>query len=124
MRTETAYDILQNCYQNDRNVQQAFQDRMIGTTVLTSYNNKTYRIDDVDFTINPMNTFVTRDGEVSYKAYYKRKYNIDIHDPRQPLLISKAKERDIRAGLAPMISLVPELCRATGLTDRMKSDYK
>jgi len=34
---------------------------LCGSTVITLYNRKTYRVDDVDFTINPLSTF-ERDG--------------------------------------------------------------
>jgi len=40
------------------------------------------------------------------------------------LLISKPKARDIRAGQSGLICLIPELCRATGLTDEMKSNFR
>ena len=30
----------------------------IGTSVLTRYNNKTYIIDEIDFDLSPMSTFV------------------------------------------------------------------
>lgn len=39
-------------------------------TVLTEYNNETYRIDDVDFNINPMTTFKKRDQDVTIRDYY------------------------------------------------------
>lgn len=40
--------------------------------VLTDYNNKTYRVDDIDFNSTPKSTFATRDGEISYCEYYKK----------------------------------------------------
>lgn len=125
MRTETIYDILQTCIQNERaNYQTPFTNAVLGTTVLTAYNNKTYRIDDVDFALSPMSTFPTRDGDITYASYYKDKYNLTIRDPGQPLLISRASQRDIRAGQSETISLIPELCRATGMSDRMRNDFK
>lgn len=36
------------------------------------YNNKTYRIDDIDWDKNPRNTFTTPQGEVSFVDYYRR----------------------------------------------------
>lgn len=124
MRTETVYDILQDCVKTERNYQQTFMSQVLGLTVLTGYNNKTYRIDDVDFTMSPMSSFTTKDGDVSFYDYYKSKYNIQIRDPGQPLLVSKATARDIRAGMSETISLIPELCRATGLNDKMRSDFR
>jgi len=40
--------------------------------ILTDYNNKTYRIDDVDFQSTPLCKFKTNDGEISYVDYYKK----------------------------------------------------
>lgn len=88
---------------------------VIGQVVLTGYNNNTYRVDDVDFEVNPRSTFQLRNGEnVSYIDYYKKKYNIDIRNATQPLLVSKTKPRERRAGQSDLVYLVPELCRATG----------
>ena len=45
---------------------------VVGCTVLTRYNNKTYRIDDIDWDQKPTNTFETkRDGVINYVQYYK-----------------------------------------------------
>jgi len=40
--------------------------------VLTDYNNKTYRVDDVDFNSSPSSKFNTKDGDISYVEYYKK----------------------------------------------------
>lgn len=53
-----------------------------------------------------------------------QKYKINIQDTAQPLLISRSKPRDIRAGMPELVYLVPELCRQTGLTDEMRSNFK
>ncbi|KAF9809749.1 hypothetical protein SFRURICE_000230 [Spodoptera frugiperda] len=52
------------------------------------------------------------------------KYNLIIRDLQQPLLISRSKPRDIRAGMPELVYLVPELCRQTGLTDEMRNNFK
>lgn len=124
MRTETVYDIMIRCRQNEpQNLRSALLTAIGGMTVLTGYNNKTYRVDDVDFSQSPMSTFPTRDGDVTYLDYYKRKYNLTIRDPNQPLLISLPSARDIRAGQDGNICLIPELCRATGMSDGMRNDF-
>ena len=123
MRMETAYNILKQCFANSRNAKDAFVKEIVGSTVLTGYNNKTYRVDDVDWDSSPKSTFITKNGPISYKDYYKRRYDIVITDDRQPILISKAKARDLRAGQPEFIALIPELCRATGLTDDMRKNF-
>jgi len=49
MRTETVYDILRRCSQNPARHQDEFRVNVLDLIVLTDYNNKTYRINDVDF---------------------------------------------------------------------------
>lgn len=55
--------------------------------------------------------------------FFLQKYNIRIQDQGQPLLISRSKARDIRAGMPELVFLVPELCRQTGLSDAMRADF-
>ncbi|RLU18053.1 hypothetical protein DMN91_010295 [Ooceraea biroi] len=63
---------------------------VIGLVVLTRYNNNTYRVEDVDFDTTPSSTFKLKTGEdVSYQAYYKKKYKIDITSSTQPMLVPK-----------------------------------
>jgi aubergine-like protein len=39
--------------------------QLCGTTVITHYNSKTYRIDDIDFSMSPLSTFLKNGSEVS-----------------------------------------------------------
>jgi aubergine-like protein len=55
---------------------------------------------------------------VSYAEYYKTRYNENISDMNQPLLIHK----DRKTGNE--VALIPELCQLTGLTDAMRADFK
>ena len=41
-------------------------------------------------------------------------------DPRQPMLVSKSKPREVRAGQSDIIYLIPEVCRCTGLTESIR----
>ncbi|XP_065358505.1 protein aubergine [Calliphora vicina] len=124
MRTQTLYQILSDCSRDFQDFQTGFKQQVVGTVVLTDYNNKTYRVDDVDFKASPMSKFATKDGEISYIEYYKKRYNIHIRDQNQPMLISRPTERNIRGGQNEFIMLIPELCRATGITDAMRNNFK
>lgn len=124
MRTETVLNIMSELRNNTRNFRDAVNTEIIGMTVLTDYNNKTYRIDDIDWNQSPKDEFETKTGKESFISYYKRRYQIQVRDMNQPLLMSKAKEKDIRGGREQMIALIPELCRATGLTEKMRADFK
>lgn len=97
---------------------------MIGLTVLTDYNNHTYRIDDVDYSASPMSTFMRNSEEITYKDYYQNRYQINIRHATQSMLLSSSKTRDRRAGLAELLYLVSKLCRSTGLTNDMRSDHQ
>ena len=120
---ETVYDILQDCIKTVRDFKDAFMKQVVGCTILTDYNNKTYHVDDVDFTSSPSSTFTTKSGEISYLDYYKKSYDIVIKDPKQPMLVSKPKAKTLRGGQSDLIMLIPELCRATGITDKMRSNF-
>lgn len=124
MRTDTVYELMQRIYREQRDFTTNFLSAIIGQTVLTAYNNKTYRIDDVDFNKTPRTTFETKNGPISFIDYYAKRYNIQIQDVNQPLLVSKAKAREVRGGQNELILLIPELCRSTGLTDAMKSNFR
>ena len=104
----------------------AVQKALLGAIVLTRYNNKCYRIDDIDWNLKPSSTFVDHSGqEKSFVDYYKKQYNITIRDPNQPMLISRAKRKTAEEeDVAKLIALVPELCNLTGLTDQMKADFR
>lgn len=72
MRTETILDILGRLHgSGNRDWQNQFIATVVGSTVLTRYNNKTYRIDDVDFNTKPTDTFETKEGPKKYMDYYR-----------------------------------------------------
>lgn len=124
MRTETVYDILRRSSQNPSRHQEEFRINVLGLVVLTDYNNKTYRINDVDFAQTPRATFSCKGKDVSFVDYYLTKYNIRIRDQHQPLLISKNRDKSQNASANDVVILIPELCRVTGLTDNMRSNFQ
>ena len=115
MRNENVLRIIGTCIKDSRNFRDEAMRKIIGSTVLTRYNNKTYRVSDIDWDQNPLSTFPTKNGPMSFVDYYKTKYGKLINDLEQPLLVSKANARNIRAGQAEFILLIPELCDATGM---------
>lgn len=71
MRTDTVYDLMNEVRRsNPQNFKDAFRQKVLGMTVLTSYNDKTYRIDDVDFDLTPSSTFDRKGVQVAIKQYY------------------------------------------------------
>ena len=51
--------------------QKQAEEGLLGQVVITTYNEKTYRIDDIDWKMNPQERFPFRGAETSYIDYYK-----------------------------------------------------
>ncbi|XP_043640894.1 protein aubergine [Drosophila teissieri] len=124
MRTDTLYNILSEAIRDNDDYQTAFKRAVMGMVILTDYNNKTYRVDDVDFQSTPLSKFNTKEGDISYVDYYKKRYNIIIRDFKQPLVLSRPTEKNIRGGNDQPLMIIPELARATGMTDAMRADFR
>lgn len=81
-------------YNKDRNnFKRHIAMEVIGTSVLTCYNNRTYKVDDIDWDSNPQVTFDRKGEDISLVDYYKQHYGITITDLEQPLLINRSKEK-------------------------------
>lgn len=130
LSTATVLEKLEHAHRSAKGNMQEFKNNvekaLLGAVVLTRYNNKTYRIDDIDFTANPMNTFRSKDRDVTYAEYYKSHYNIELKDLKQPLLISRKERRvDGQEGTETLtFCLIPEICYLTGLTDELRADFR
>ncbi|KAK7087801.1 piwi-like protein 1 [Littorina saxatilis] len=126
LRMETVLDVMNKIWRHNKQNFHALATReVVGTIVMTLYNNKTYRVDDIDWKKNPSDTFDMRDGAPkSYVDYYHQQHDKVIRDLTQPLLVSKPKKRDIRRGQVGMIYLLPELCTITGLSDANRADFR
>ncbi|NWV74816.1 PIWL1 protein, partial [Dasyornis broadbenti] len=124
LRGETVLDTMHSLYSQvgEERFRDTCAKELIGLIVLTKYNNRTYRIDDIDWDNNPKGTFRKSDGsEMSFVEYYKKQYNLEISDWMQPVLISQMKRK--RGNIQGSVALIPELCSLTGLTDKMRSDF-
>ena len=81
---------------------------MVGQTIVTRYNNRTYKIDDVEFKMNPDSKFALDDTEkISFADYVEKRYKVTVQNRGQPLLVSGD------------CYLIPELCLAIGMTERL-----
>ncbi|TNN69054.1 Piwi-like protein 1 [Liparis tanakae] len=127
LRSETVLEFMVNLRQKcgTQRFPEVCAKELIGLIVLTKYNNKTYRIDDIAWDHTPNNTFTKGDTDISFKSYYKTQYNLDIADGNQVLLVSHVKKVLGPSGGPPPgpAMLIPELCFLTGLTDKMRADY-
>lgn len=78
---------------NRGNFKDAIAREVIGTSVLTRYNNKTYRIDDIDWDKTPQFKFSKDGADISLIQYFKKQWDLEIKDVEQPLLVHRAKQR-------------------------------
>ncbi len=63
------------------------RDRFQGLIVLTNYgNNRTYRIEEILYNENPLDTFEREGASISYQDYFKMAYGVAIKDLKQPLV--------------------------------------
>eukprot|EP00404_Azadinium_spinosum_P005810 CAMPEP_0180441470 /NCGR_PEP_ID=MMETSP1036_2-20121128/13643_1 /TAXON_ID=632150 /ORGANISM="Azadinium spinosum, Strain 3D9" /LENGTH=781 /DNA_ID=CAMNT_0022447687 /DNA_START=176 /DNA_END=2521 /DNA_ORIENTATION=+ len=97
--------------------------RCVGTTVVTQYNNKVYRIKNVHFNMTPHSNFMMVSKEtkkreqMNFMQFYKSYYAKAIECERQPMLEAYREEESDMP-----IFLVPELCSLTGFSDDMRKD--
>ncbi|OWK14604.1 PIWIL3 [Cervus elaphus hippelaphus] len=128
LRMETAYDLISHTREKARgeDAKEKILRELVGSSVLTKYNNRTYRVDDIIWEMSPSSTFTKSDGsEISFVDYYKERYGTVVTTLNQPLLITKGKWKKSRQDTSHQpIMLVPELCHLTGLTDDMRKDYR
>lgn len=71
MRNETVYDILRRLRNEKQNWKTKVDQALLGTTVLTKYRNKTYRINEITHDMKPTSTFKKDGKNISYMEYYK-----------------------------------------------------
>ncbi|XP_071808284.1 piwi-like protein 1 [Asterias amurensis] len=125
---ETVLDTMTEIYKrNPRGYQEECVRQIVGTIVLTRYNNQTYHVDDIAWDKNPQNKFMYHNKEeMTFVDYYKKAYQKEISDLGQPLLISRPKKREQqqRGSTVEVLCLIPELACRTGLTDEMRSDFR
>ncbi|XP_052317663.1 piwi-like protein 2 [Oncorhynchus keta] len=129
LRNDSVLDCMNVIYQQSR---ESFQDEctkeLIGSIVITRYNNRTYRIDDIEWGKSPKDTFTMADGSTTtFVEYYSKNYGITIKEMDQPMLIHRPKERSKPGGkqvITGEILLLPELSFMTGIPDKMRKDFR
>jgi aubergine-like protein len=83
LRTDTVLDLIMEIKNRGSrgDPRDEIKKTLIGTTILTTYNKRTYKVDDIDFEKSPKDTFNQDDGSlVSYSEYFKNKYGREIED--------------------------------------------
>ena len=82
LRTDTVLEQMQDVYKRDRaNFRSGCEKILLGCIVMTRYNNRTYRIDDIAWDKHPTESFESSKGTpMTYIQYYEGKYNRTIRD--------------------------------------------
>lgn len=129
LRNDSVLDIMNVLYQQSKeNFQDECTKELIGSIVITRYNNRTYRIDAIEWNKSPKDTFTLMDGtKTTFVEYYSKNYGITIKEMDQPLLMHRPKERARPGGkqvITGEILLVPELSFMTGIPDKMRKDFR
>lgn len=81
MRRDTAYQLLVQMRGERENPgwRENYQRSILGATVLTRYNNKTYRVDDVTYEESPQSKFSMKDGAtITIQEYYEKVSDFSI----------------------------------------------
>merc|ERR1719411_2388850 len=127
LRTDTVLDQIGEIHQKTRggpSFHAEVEKALLGAIIITRYNNKTYRVDEIAWDKKPSDEFEGRNDEkMTYMKYYETRYNRKITDVKQPLLISMPKLREERSGVSGPIFLIPELCNMTGLSDEQRANF-
>ena len=93
VRLETALEVMKRVYEmcQSRGSEYSIEitKEFEKAVVVTSYNMKSYQVSGVAFEFTPTCTFVGSDGiELSYVEYYLKRYQIEIKDLNQHLLLT------------------------------------
>lgn len=88
----------------------------VGETILTTYNNKSYHIDDIDFDTNPTSTFELKGEKISYMDYFGSRYHKIVRDREQCMFVCLLKIKQQKKGEEKIMRalLVPEFCYRIG----------
>uniref|UniRef100_A0A8C4REA3 Piwi-like protein 2 n=1 Tax=Erpetoichthys calabaricus TaxID=27687 RepID=A0A8C4REA3_ERPCA len=128
LRNDSVLDVMNMIYQNGKeNFQDECMKELIGSIALTRYNNRTYRIDDINWNMSPKDKFTLFNGtETTFVEYYRKNYGITIKELDQPLVVHRPKERSGVSGktLAGEILLIPELSFMTGIPENLRKDFR
>ncbi|XP_074527387.1 piwi-like protein 2 isoform X2 [Halichoeres trimaculatus] len=129
LRNDSVLDVMNMLYQQSKeNFQDECTKELLGSIVITRYNNRTYRIDAIEWNKSPKDTFTLMDGtKTTFVDYYSKNYGINIKEMDQPLLMHRPKERAKPGGkqvITGEILLVPELSFMTGIPEKMRKDFR
>jgi len=96
---------------------EAIEDHLIGTTVMTTYNKKTYQVNGILWDMTPLNEFEYKGFDITYAWYFKYKYKITVIDLSQRLIFD---DSNMTNGFIEPVHLIPEFCNLIGISNAMR----
>ncbi|CAF4486977.1 unnamed protein product [Rotaria sp. Silwood1] len=122
----TCYEELERFYMSTcgDDYQESARKELINKLVLTRYDNRTQRIDNIDFQLTPATFTFNDDSQTTLIDYYLHKFDITIKDPDQPLIVYCPRRPGENTTNTEVNYLVPEFCYLTGLSDRAHRDAR
>uniref|UniRef100_A0A8C4V6K4 Piwi-like protein 2 n=1 Tax=Falco tinnunculus TaxID=100819 RepID=A0A8C4V6K4_FALTI len=125
IHSDSILNVMHTIYRQSLN---SFQEecfkQLVGSVVITRYNNRTYRINDIDWNKTPRDSFTLFSGEeITFVDYYSKAYGITIRELDQPLLVHRPREKQTSDGKLDLVLLVPELTFMTGVRE-MRRDSR
>lgn len=125
VRQKTLYEEYLDRKQQGQSDESIAEELIYKRSVLTTYgNHKLYVIDGVEWNMRPTDAFPNKEFK-NYMDYFQKRYKVDVRFKDQFVLLSIQKVRQPdRTFRQEKIYLLPELVRATGLTDEMRSNFK
>ncbi|KAL1768473.1 piwi 3 [Sigmodon hispidus] len=127
---KTVYDLIaEKCENEVKNLKEEVSKEVLGTIVHTSYSNKTYRVDGIDWNQSPRNMFKKFDGTmITFMDYYRQK-GLNCADftkmLEEPLLVSMGRWRKGQTSMSSRepLFLIPQLCYLTGIASEVNKNH-
>ncbi|CAF3933312.1 unnamed protein product [Rotaria magnacalcarata] len=122
----TCYEELERFYMSTcgDDYRESARKELINKLVLTRYDNRTQRIENIDFQLTPATLIINNEAKTTLIDYYLNRFDITIKDPDQPLLVYCPRRPGENTTNTEVNYLVPEFCYLTGLADRAHRDAR
>ena len=91
IRTDNVLTLINDIRQKSRNdPREDIKAALVGSIVMTSYNQRMYKIDDIDFNMSLTDSFDQSKGggSITYLDYFRTKYGKEIRDSNQPVIVN------------------------------------
>uniref|UniRef100_A0A6G1SM65 Piwi-like protein 1 n=1 Tax=Aceria tosichella TaxID=561515 RepID=A0A6G1SM65_9ACAR len=106
------------------NLAAALNTELAGKIVVTNYNKRCYRIEDIEHNTTPNSEFVLDGKPMKFVDFYRTRHNVQITNLTQRMLRVVPNNQRRREQESKVTLLVPELCNIAGLTEQQRNDFR